>query len=146
MLREFREFALKGNVVDMAVGIIIGGAFTGIVTSLVNDVLMPPLGYLTGRVDFSQLYLNLTGQAYASLAEAEAAGAAVVRYGQFLNASLNFLLVAFAVFLLVKQINALRRMEPPPAPNTHPCPWCLQEIKLAARRCPHCTAEVEPAV
>lgn len=145
MLQEFREFALKGNVVDMAVGIIIGGAFGGVVNSLVNDVLMPPLGQLTGKVDFSNLYLSLSGQAYPSLAAAEEAGAAVLKYGLFLNTIINFAILAFAVFLLVKQINNLRRQEPPPPPDSHQCPQCLSDIPLKATRCRFCTAEVAPA-
>lgn len=145
MLQEFREFALKGNVVDMAVGIIIGGAFGGVVTSLVNDVLMPPLGQLTGKVDFSSLYINLSGTPYDSLAAAEAAGAAVIKYGVFFNALINFGILAFAVFLLVKQINNLRREAPPPPPDTRPCPFCKQSISLEATRCAYCTSEVAPA-
>ncbi|CAG0945494.1 Large-conductance mechanosensitive channel [Gammaproteobacteria bacterium] len=116
MLKEFKEFAMRGNVVDLAVGIIIGGAFGKITTSLVNDVIMPPVGLLLGKVDFSSLYLNLSGTAYASLAAAQAAGAPVIRYGAFINTLLDFLIVAFAIFLLVRAINRLKKAEPTPAP------------------------------
>ncbi|MCC7488377.1 MAG: large conductance mechanosensitive channel protein MscL [Gammaproteobacteria bacterium] len=116
MLKEFKEFAMRGNVVDLAVGIIIGGAFGKITTSLVNDVIMPPVGLLLGKVDFSSLYINLSGTAYASLAAAQAAGAPVIRYGAFINTLLDFLIVAFAIFLLVRAINRLKKAEPTPAP------------------------------
>lgn len=116
MLKEFKEFAMRGNVVDLAVGIIIGGAFGKITTSLVNDVIMPPVGLLLGKVDFSSLYLNLSGTAYASLAAAQAAGAPVIRYGAFINTLLDFVIVAFAIFLLVRAINRLKKAEPAPAP------------------------------
>lgn len=116
MLKEFREFAMRGNVVDLAVGIIIGGAFGKITTSLVNDVIMPPVGMLLGKVDFSSLYVNLSGAGYASLAAAEAAGAPVIRYGVFINTLLDFVIVAFAIFLLVRAINRLKKAEPAPAP------------------------------
>ncbi|GIK34355.1 MAG: large-conductance mechanosensitive channel [Gammaproteobacteria bacterium] len=116
MLKEFREFAMRGNVVDLAVGIIIGGAFGKITTSLVNDVIMPPVGMLLGKVDFSSLYVDLSGAGYASLAAAEAAGAPVIRYGAFINTLLDFVIVAFAIFLLVRAINRLKKAEPAPAP------------------------------
>jgi len=116
VLKEFKEFAMRGNVVDLAVGIIIGGAFGKITTSLVNDVIMPPVGLLLGKVDFSSLYINLSGTAYASLAAAQAAGAPVIRYGAFINTLLDFLIVAFAIFLLVRAINRLKKAEPTPAP------------------------------
>lgn len=116
MLKEFREFAMRGNVVDLAVGIIIGGAFGKITTSLVNDVIMPPVGMLLGKVDFSSLYVDLSGAGYASLAAAEAAGAPVIRYGAFINTLLDFVIVAFAIFLLVRAINRLKKAEPTPAP------------------------------
>src|SRR5690349_19412262 len=141
MMKEFREFAARGNVVDLAVGVIIGAAFGKIVTSLVNDVVMPPIGLAIGRVDFRNLYLSLNGQTYTSLAEAQKAGAPTINYGMFLNSVLEFLVVAFVVFLLVKQIN---RMSPPPAPPvaepTKACPFCATQIPVAAKRCPHCTS------
>jgi large conductance mechanosensitive channel len=141
MLREFREFAMRGNVVDLAVGVIIGAAFGRIVSSLVNDIIMPPLGLILGRVDFSSLYLNLSGKSYASLAEAKAAGAPTINYGLFINNVIDFIIVAFAVFLLVRGINQLYR-KPPAAAATRPCPFCLTEVPLAATRCPACTAEI----
>ncbi len=144
MLKEFREFALKGNVLDMAVGIIIGAAFGKIVTSFVNDVLMPPLGLLLGKVDFSSLFVNISGKDYPSLAAAKAAGAATINYGVFLNTVLDFILVAFAIFLLIKQVNRLKR-EPAPAPvepATKDCPYCLSAVAIKAVRCPHCTSQL----
>jgi large conductance mechanosensitive channel len=146
MLKEFKEFAVKGNVVDMAVGIIIGGAFGTIVKSLVADVIMPPIGLMLGGVDFTNLFIVLKqGSAQGvinSLAEAQAAGAVTINYGVFLNAVVSFLIVAFAVFLLVKQINRLKREEvaPPVVPTTRDCPHCCSEISLKAKKCPHCTS------
>jgi large conductance mechanosensitive channel len=142
MLKEFKEFAMRGNVLDMAIGIIIGAAFGQIVNSMVNDVLMPPLGLLLGKMDFSNLFLNLSGQDFASLADAKAKGAPTVNYGIFLNNVINFVIVAFAIFLLVRGVNRLRRKEeaPPPAPATKECPECLMTIPIKARRCGHCTA------
>ncbi len=150
MLKEFKEFTMRGSVMDMAVGIILGAAFGKIVTSLVNDVLMPPVGLLLGKVDFSSLYLNLSGRRYASLAEARKAGAAVVAYGSFLNSVISFLIVAFAVFLLVRQINRLKReREPAPAPAAAPatkeCPYCFSMIPAKATRCPQCTSALPAA-
>ncbi len=143
MFKEFRDFAMRGNVVDLAVGIIIGAAFGKIVTSLVNDILMPVLGLILGRVDFSNLYVNLSGKSYDSLAAAKAAGAATINYGLFLNAIVDFLIVAFAVFLLVRQINRLtRKPAPPAAPTTKGCPYCLTAVPLAASRCPACTSNL----
>ncbi len=142
MLKEFKDFAMRGNVVDMAVGIILGGAFGRIVTSLVNDVLMPPIGLLLGRVNFGSLYLNLSSERYASLAEAQAAGAPTINYGLFVNAVLDFLVVAFVIFLLVRQVNRLQR-KPEAPPTTRECPFCLSSIPLRARRCPHCTSALE---
>lgn len=141
MLKEFREFAMRGNVIDLAVGVIIGAAFGKIVTSLVNDIIMPPLGLILGRVDFSNLFLDLSGKSYASLAAAKAAGAPTVNYGVFINNVLDFLIVAFAVFLLVRGVNRLYRA-PPPAPTTRPCPYCLSAVPLAATRCPACTSAI----
>jgi len=145
MLKEFREFAMRGNVVDLAVGVVIGAAFGKIVTSFTNDILMPPLGLLLGRVDFSSLFINLSGTRYASLAEAKAAGAPTLNYGVFINTVLDFLIVAFAIFLLVKQVNRLNRPGAPKPPDTKECPYCATTIPLKASRCPHCTSEVEPA-
>jgi large conductance mechanosensitive channel len=145
MLNEFREFISRGNVIDLAVGIIIGAAFTAIVNSLVNDLIMPPIGYIMGGIDFSSYYLNLTGGEYASLAAAKEAGAATINYGAFINAVINFLIIAFAVFLIVKQVNRFRRTAPPPAPSTKDCPRCATAIPLKATRCPHCTSELAAA-
>ena len=146
MLKEFREFALKGNVVDLAVGIIIGAAFGKITTSLVNDVIMPPIGALLGRVDFSTLFINLSGTPYASLAAAKRAGAPVIAYGAFINTVIDFTIVAFAVFILVRQINRLKsrlgRNEPPPAPSEKTCPKCLSTIPIQATKCRACTADL----
>ncbi|HXF93094.1 MAG TPA: large-conductance mechanosensitive channel protein MscL [Nitrospiraceae bacterium] len=146
MLKEFKVFAMRGNVLDMAVGIIIGGAFGKIVSSMVSDVLMPPIGLLLGKVDFSSLFINLSGQPYSSLTAAKAAGAPTINYGVFLQAVLDFVIVAFAIFLLVRQVNAMtRKPEAPPAPSTKPCPYCLSEIPLKATKCAHCTSEVKAA-
>jgi len=150
MFKEFKEFAVKGNVVDMAVGIIIGAAFGAIVKSLVDDVIMPPIGLVLGNVDFSNLYLLLRDGAvagpYASLAEAKKAGAVTLNYGLFINAVVSFTIVAFAVFLLVRAINRLKRqVEAPPAsaePATKECPYCCSAVPLKATRCPHCTSEL----
>ncbi|MCI0708886.1 MAG: large-conductance mechanosensitive channel protein MscL [Chloroflexi bacterium] len=144
--KEFREFAMRGNVVDLAVGIIIGAAFTTVVNSLVNDVLMPPIGELTGGVDFTDLFINLSGGDYDSLEAAQAAGAATINYGLFINSIINFAIVAFAVFLLIKQMNRLFAKEQPPAdeePTTRDCPYCLQTVPIKATRCPYCTSELE---
>jgi large conductance mechanosensitive channel len=147
--KEFRAFAVRGNVVDMAVGIIIGAAFTGVVNSLVNDVLMPPLGVVVGGVDFKDLFLVLRpGTApgpYASLDAAKAAGAATLNLGLFMNTVFSFVLVAFAVFLLVRTMNRLQAAEAPPAPTARPCPYCATGIPLAATRCPNCTSELKRA-
>jgi large conductance mechanosensitive channel len=145
MFKEFKEFAMRGNVVDLAIGIIIGGAFGKIVSSFVSDVLMPPIGLLLGKVDFSNLFIGLSDKTYTTLQEAKAAGAATINYGLFFNTVLDFLLVAFAVFLLVKQINRLKREEAPApaAPTTKDCPFCLSSVPLKAIRCPHCTSELK---
>ena len=147
MLQEFKKFALQGNVLDMAVGIIVGASFGKIITSLVNDVLMPPIGLLVGRVDFSSLYVNLSGNPYTSLAEARAAGAPTVNYGLFLNHVLDFVIVAFVIFLLVKQINRLKSQKAAPAtaPTTRDCPRCLSIIPIRATRCAFCTSDLQPA-
>ncbi len=146
MLDEFKAFAMRGNVLDMAVGIIIGGAFGKIVSSMVSDILMPPIGLLVGKVDFSSLFINLSGQPYPSLTAAKAADAPTINYGVFLQAVLDFVIVAFAIFLLVKQVNAMiRNPEAPAAPTTKPCPYCLSEIPLKATKCAHCASEVKAA-
>ena len=148
MFKEFKEFAMRGNVVDMAVGIIIGGAFGTIVKSLVDDVLMPPIGLLLGGVDFSNFFLVLkegaTAGPYAALADAKAAGAVTVSYGVFLNAIISFLIVAFAVFLLIRSINKMRKTEeaPPAAPTTKDCQFCASAIPIKATRCPNCTSQL----
>jgi len=142
MLKEFKEFAVRGNVLDMAVGIIIGAAFGRIITSLVNDVLMPPIGLLVGKVDFSNLFINLSGTSYPSLAEARKAGASLVAYGAFLNTVFDFVIVAFVIFLLIKQINRLKKPAPVAAPSTKDCPYCLSAIPVRATRCAHCTSQL----
>lgn len=143
MLKEFKEFAARGNVVDLAVGVIIGASFGKIVSSLVSDVIMPPIGLLIGRVDFKNLFVSLTGDSYASLADAQKAAAPTINYGIFLNTVIEFLIVAFVIFLLVRQIN---RLAPPPvtAPTDPPkaCPFCASQIPLAAKRCPFCTSQL----
>jgi large conductance mechanosensitive channel len=146
MWKEFREFAMRGSVLDLAVAVMIGAAFGKIVSSFVDDILMPPLGLLLGQVDFSNLFINLSGQSYATLAEAEQAGAATLNYGLFLNTVVNFLIVALAIFLLVKQVNRLKREpEKPAEPTTKDCRYCLSSIPLQATRCPHCTSELKAA-
>ena len=148
MVKEFKEFAMRGNVVDMAVGIIIGGAFGTIVKSLVADVIMPPIGLLLGNVDFSDLFMVLKQGAaagpYPTLAAAQKAGAVTINYGLFVNAIISFLIVAFAVFLLIRAVNRMKRQEeePAPAPTTRDCPFCLSAIPIKASRCAHCTAEL----
>ena len=148
MFKEFKEFAMKGNVLDMAIGIVIGGAFGTIVKSLVADVIMPPIGLLLGGVDFSNLFAVVKQGApagpYTALADAQAAGAVTINYGVFSNSVISFLIVAFAVFMLVKSINAMRRKEeaPPAEPTTKECPFCATEIAIKATRCPNCTSEL----
>jgi len=142
MLKEFKEFAMKGNVLDMAVGIIIGAAFGKIVTSFVSDILMPPLGLLLGKMDFASLFLTLSGQRYPTIAAAKAAGAATLNYGLFINTIIDFLIVAFAVFLLVRQVNRFKRQQPGAAPVTKDCPYCAFAIPVPASRCPHCTSQL----
>jgi large conductance mechanosensitive channel len=146
MLREFKEFATRGNMFDMAVGIILGAAFGKVVTSMVNDILMPPIGKLLGHVDFTNFFINLSSTHYATLADAKKAGAAVISYGVFFNTLIEFVIAAFAIFLLIKQINRLRRPAPPaPAPETRDCPFCVSTISLKAIRCPNCTSELQAA-
>jgi len=147
MLKEFKEFAMKGNVLDMAVGIIIGGAFGKIISSFVADVLMPPIGLLLGKVDFTSLFINLSDKSYASLAEAKAAGAPTLNYGVFINTLLDFIIVAFVIFLLIKQVNRMRAQPAaaPATPTTKDCPFCATAIPIKAARCPHCTSELKAA-
>jgi large conductance mechanosensitive channel len=144
MIKEFRDFAARGNVIDLAVAVIIGAAFGKVVTSVVDDLVMPPIGMLLGRVDFSNLFVALNGGTYASLAEAKTAGAPTLNYGLFLNTCFQFVIIAFAVFLLVKQVNRFK--QPPPAdPNTRDCPFCVTKVPTKATRCPACTSELRPA-
>jgi large conductance mechanosensitive channel len=142
MFKEFRDFAVKGNAVDLAVGVIIGAAFGKIVTSLVNDVIMPPIGRLIGHVDFTNLFINLSDKHFDTLAEAKKAAAPTLNYGIFLNTCLEFLIVAFVVFLMVQQINRLREKPAPPAPDTKDCPFCFSKIPLKAVKCGQCTSEL----
>jgi len=145
MFKEFKEFAMRGSVLDMAIGIIIGAAFGKIVTSLVSDVIMPPIGLLLGKLDFSNLYINLSGQPYASLGAAKAAGASTINYGMFVNTVIDFIIVAFVIFLLIRQVNKLKRQPEVAAavPTTKECPYCLSVIPVKAVRCPHCTSELK---
>ena len=145
MFKEFKEFAMRGNVLDMAVGIIVGAAFGKIITSFVGDILMPPLGLLLGKVDFANLFISLSGQ-YPSLAAAKAAGAPTINYGLFLNTVLDFLIVAFAIFLLIRQVNRFMPKPAPAAPAaTKDCPYCLSAVPLKATRCLHCTSDLKAA-
>lgn len=149
MLKEFKKFALKGNMIDLAVGVIIGGAFNAIVTSLVNDIVMPILSIFTGKLDFTNLFIALNGEKYDTLDKAREAGVATVNYGAFITGVLNFIIMAFVVFIIVRQINKLREVtshkEAPPAPTTKQCPHCFSEVNIKATRCPHCTSELEVA-
>ena len=145
MIKEFKEFAMRGNVLDLAVGFILGAAFGKIVTSLVNDIIMPPIGLLLGKVNFSNLYLNLSGVEYSSLADAKEAGAATINYGVFVNTILDFIIVAFVIFLLVRQVNRMKRepeAAPPAEPETKDCPRCFSSIPIKATRCPYCTSQL----
>jgi large conductance mechanosensitive channel len=142
MLKEFKEFAMRGNVLDMAIGIIIGAAFGKIITSLVTDILMPPIGLILGKMDFSGLFLNISGKSYDSLAAAKAAGAATINYGLFLNTVIDFLIVALVIFLLVRQVNRWNKPAPAPAATTKDCPYCCSAIPIKATRCPSCTSEL----
>lgn len=141
MFKEFREFAMRGNVLDMAVGVVIGAAFGKIIASLVEDIVMPPIGLALGNVDFSNLFINLSGKDYSSVAAAKAAGAATLNYGIFFNTILNFLIIAFAVFLVIRSFNRSKQPEPA-AIATKECPHCLSVIPIKATRCAHCTAEL----
>lgn len=148
ILKEFKEFAMRGNALDLAVGVIIGTAFGSVVSSLVNDIIMPPIGLVLGRIDFRHLFVDLSGAGYPTLAAAQEAGAPTLNYGMFIQTVLDFLIVAFAVFLIVRAANRLRaprgQQEEAP-PSTRECPYCLSQIPLRATRCAYCTAEVEPA-
>jgi large conductance mechanosensitive channel len=149
ILAEFKKFAMRGNVLDMAVGVILGAAFGKIVSSAVSDILMPPIGLLLGKVDFAKLFINLSSVPYATLEEAKTAAAPTLNYGAFINSVIDFVIVAFVVFLLVQQFNRLmerrKKEEAPAAPTTRDCPYCLSSIPLKASRCAHCTSELKPA-
>jgi large conductance mechanosensitive channel len=147
MLKEFKAFAMRGNVLDLAVGVIIGAAFGAVVTSLVGDVLMPPLGWLMGSIDFKDKFFALDGNTYASLAELKKAGAPAIAYGAFINTVVNFLIVAFAIFLLVKQVNRFNKpvVAPPGPPTTKDCQFCGMSIPIKAIRCPQCTSDLKTA-
>lgn len=143
MFKEFKEFAMRGNVIDLAVGVIIGAAFGKIVSSLVDDIIMPPIGLILHGVDFSSLFITLNGQHFATLADAKKAAAPTLNYGLFLNTVINFLIVAFCVFILVQQVNRwTKKPEPAAAPTTKECPQCAMTIPLKAKKCPHCTAQI----
>lgn len=142
MIKEFKEFISKGNVMDLAVGVIIGGAFGKIVTSLVNDVIMPIIGILTGGINFADRFINLSGTEYATIAAAEEAGAAILKYGAFIQNIIDFLIIAFVIFIVIKQINRFKREEEPAPATTKECPFCKTEVPLEATRCPHCTSEL----
>ena len=142
MLKEFKAFAMRGNVMDLAVGVVIGAAFGKIVGSLVDDVLMPTIGLLIGRIDFSNLFITLGDGTFATIAEAKKAGIATLNYGLFINTIIQFLIVAFAIFMVVKQMNRLQRPAPAPAPATKDCPLCATAIPLAAKKCPNCTSSI----
>lgn len=142
MIDEFKQFIMRGNVMDMAVGVIIGSAFTGIVNSLVNDIIMPVITLLTGKIDFSNLLIALDGNTYKTLAEAQAAGAAVLAYGNFIQLVVQFLLTAFVLFMVIKGINKLHKPAPAPEPTTKKCPYCMSEIHKDATKCPHCASEL----
>jgi large conductance mechanosensitive channel len=146
MLKEFKEFIVRGNVLDLAVAVIMGAAFGAVITSLVGDVIMPPVGLLTGGMDFKDLFVPLNHETYANLAAAKTAGAPVIAYGAFVNTVINFLIVAFAIFLLVKQVNRFKKPAPPPPPvSTKDCPRCAMSIPIKATRCPQCTSELTAA-
>lgn len=143
MWKEFKEFAMRGNVIDLAIGVIIGGAFGKIVSSFVADVIMPLIGLLLGKISFESLFISLSGEKYASLAAAQEAGAPTLNYGLFINAIVDFLIVAFVIFLVVKGINKLQKPAPVAAPTTKKCPYCFTEIALEATRCPNCTSQLD---
>jgi large conductance mechanosensitive channel len=142
MIKEFREFILRGNVLDLAIAVIIGGAFGKIITSFVNDIIMPPIGLLLGGVDFSNLFINLSGQAYDSLAAAQEAGAPTINYGLFLNTVIDFIIIALVIFFVIKAANRMKKPAVPAAMTTKECPYCFTEIPIKATRCPHCTTQL----
>ena len=142
MFKEFKEFAMKGSVLDLAIGIVMGTAFGAIIKSLVDDIIMPPIGLLLGNINFADLFINLSGKAYPSLKAAQDAGAATINYGLFLNTVINFLIIAFVIFLLVRQINRMKREPAPAAPATKECTYCLSAIPVKATRCPNCTSQL----
>ena len=142
MFKEFKEFVMQGNVMDLAIGIIIGAAFGKIITSFVSDILMPPIGLLLGNVDFANLYINLSGTHYDTLKAAKDAGAVTINYGLFLGTVIDFLIIASVIFLVIRQINRMKRK---PDATTHDCPFCLSSVPIKATRCPHCTSELKPA-
>ena len=142
MMQEFKEFAVKGNVVDLAVGVIIGAAFGKVVTSFVSDVVMPPLGMAMGKVNFTDLFIDLSGQGFASLKAAKDAGAPVISYGLFINTIIDFAIIAFVIFMVIKQINRFKKEPAPVPPNTKDCPFCCTAIPIPAKRCPQCTSEL----
>ena len=142
MLRDFKAFVMRGNVLDLAVAVVIGGAFGAIVTSLVNDIIMPPIGMVLGHIDFKDLFLTLNDKTYPTLAAAKTAGAPVIAYGQFLNTVVSFAIVAFVIFLTVRVASKLRRAPAPVPPTTKDCPFCFTAIPIQATRCPHCTSQL----
>lgn len=142
MFKEFKEFAIKGNVVDLAIGVIIGGAFGKIVSSLVNDIIMPIIGGLIGNVDFSNFFISLDGTKYATLHQAQEAGAATLNYGLFLNTVIEFFIISFSIFIVIRQINKFKKEEEPTPATTKKCDYCFSEIPIKATRCPHCTSEL----
>ena len=145
MFKEFKEFVMRGNVMDLAIGIIIGAAFGKIITSFVSDILMPPIGLLFGKVDFGNLYVNLSGGHYDTLKAAKEAGAATINYGLFLGTVIDFLIVGFVIFLMIRQINRMKRKQDEPAPATRECAFCLSSISIKATRCPQCTSDLKTA-
>lgn len=145
MWKEFKAFAMKGSVLDMAIGIILGIAFGQIIKSLVSDIIMPPLGILLGRVDFSNFFANISGKHYNTLAEAQKAGAPVIAYGHFINTVINFIIVAFCMFMVVKGFTSMKKPAPPPEVTTKDCPFCASSIPIKATRCPHCTSQLSAA-
>jgi len=145
MLKEFKEFIMRGNVLDMAVGIIIGAAFGKIVSSLVSDVLMPPIGLVLGQVNFSELFVNLSATPYPTLMAAKAAGAATINYGAFIQSVIDFLIISVVIFVLVRQVNRFKQQAPPPPASSKSCPYCISSIPLKATRCPNCTSDIKAA-
>jgi len=142
MIKEFKKFALRGNVIDLAIGVVIGAAFGKIVTSLVNDILMPIIGMIVGNTDFTNLYINLGNIKYESLSKAKAAGAATINYGIFLNNIIDFIIIAFSIFIVIKQFERFRKKDQPAAVTTKKCEYCYTDISIEAKRCPHCTSEL----